>query len=178
MSLARELNRYLERVTDEYQRLQIIDGIERQAAATSRVAASMEAAEASVAFIESGVARLAAVADHAVPVIVDHLGLTAERLGNIEQILSSPTENAAAELYRRGSFALASGWLEEAASDLAKAVEAFPYHSKPWFNLGIALVSRYWRGRATPLRGFILSPSATLRVAGLAPRVKVEHPTV
>jgi hypothetical protein len=26
--------------------------------------------------------------------------------------------------------------------------------------------------------GFILSPSATLRVAGLAPRVKVEHPTV
>jgi hypothetical protein len=28
------------------------------------------------------------------------------------------------------------------------------------------------------LRGFILSPSATLRGAGLAPRVKVEHPTV
>ena len=27
-------------------------------------------------------------------------------------------------------------------------------------------------------RGFILSPSATLRVAGLAPRVKVEHTTV
>ena len=26
--------------------------------------------------------------------------------------------------------------------------------------------------------GFILSPSATLRVAGLALRVKVEHPTV
>ena len=26
--------------------------------------------------------------------------------------------------------------------------------------------------------GFILSPSATLRVAGLAPWVKVEHPTV
>ena len=29
-----------------------------------------------------------------------------------------------------------------------------------------------------PSRGFILSPSATLRVAGLAPRVKVEHTTV
>ena len=26
--------------------------------------------------------------------------------------------------------------------------------------------------------GFILSPSATLRVAGLAPRVRVEHTTV
>ena len=36
----------------------------------------------------------------------------------------------------------------------------------------------YWRERATLPWGFILSPSATLRVAGLAPRVKVEHPTV
>jgi hypothetical protein len=35
-----------------------------------------------------------------------------------------------------------------------------------------------WRERATLPLGFILSPSATLRVAGLAPRVKVEHPTV
>jgi len=33
--------------------------------------------------------------------------------------------------------------------------------------------------QAPPLPGgFILSPSATLRVAGLAPRGKVEHPTV
>ena len=29
-----------------------------------------------------------------------------------------------------------------------------------------------------PSRGFILSPSATVRVAGLAPGVKVEHTTV
>jgi hypothetical protein len=34
------------------------------------------------------------------------------------------------------------------------------------------------RERATFPLGFILSPSATLRVAGSAPRVKVEHPTV
>jgi hypothetical protein len=34
------------------------------------------------------------------------------------------------------------------------------------------------RERATVPWGFILSPSATLRVAGLAPRVKAEHPTV
>jgi hypothetical protein len=40
------------------------------------------------------------------------------------------------------------------------------------------VVFRYWRERATPPLGFILSPSATLRVAGLAPRVKVEHTTV
>ena len=42
----------------------------------------------------------------------------------------------------------------------------------------VLVVFRYWRGRATFLGGFILSPSATLRVAGLASRVKVEHPTV
>jgi hypothetical protein len=35
-----------------------------------------------------------------------------------------------------------------------------------------------WRVRVTLPLGFILSPSATLRVAGLAPRVKVEHTTV
>jgi hypothetical protein len=34
------------------------------------------------------------------------------------------------------------------------------------------------RERATLPLGFILSPSATFRVAGLAPRVKVEHTTV
>jgi hypothetical protein len=34
------------------------------------------------------------------------------------------------------------------------------------------------RERATLPLGFILSPSATLRGAGLALRVKVEHPTV
>ena len=36
----------------------------------------------------------------------------------------------------------------------------------------------YSRERALLPWGFILSPSATLRVAGLAPRVKVEHTTV
>jgi len=42
----------------------------------------------------------------------------------------------------------------------------------------VLVVSCYWRERATLPWGFILSPSATLRVAGLAPRVKVEHTTV
>jgi hypothetical protein len=41
----------------------------------------------------------------------------------------------------------------------------------------LVLVSLYLRERALLPEGFILSPSATLRVAGLAPRVKVEHPT-
>ena len=42
----------------------------------------------------------------------------------------------------------------------------------------VLVVSSYRRERATLPWGFILSPSATLRVAGLAPRVKVEHTTV
>jgi hypothetical protein len=42
----------------------------------------------------------------------------------------------------------------------------------------VLVVFQYRRERATPSRGFILSPSATLRVAGLGRRVKVEHPTV
>jgi hypothetical protein len=39
--------------------------------------------------------------------------------------------------------------------------------------LVVYLVGAY----ASPFPGFILSPSAAFRVAGLAPRVKVEHPT-
>jgi hypothetical protein len=42
----------------------------------------------------------------------------------------------------------------------------------------VLFVSLNRRVRATSPLGFILSPSATLRVAGLAPRVKVEHTTV
>jgi hypothetical protein len=42
----------------------------------------------------------------------------------------------------------------------------------------VLVVSCIWRERATLPRGFILSPSATLRVAGLALWVKVEHTTV
>ena len=49
-----------------------------------------------------------------------------------------------------------------------------PKSSSPWCSPSL----QYWRVRATLPLGFILSPSATLRVAGLAPRVKVEHPTV
>jgi hypothetical protein len=46
--------------------------------------------------------------------------------------------------------------------------------SSPWCSSS----PRYRRVRATHPWGFILSPSATFRVAGLASRVKVEHPTV
>ena len=52
--------------------------------------------------------------------------------------------------------------------------ESFLRCSSPWCSSS----PRYWRECATLPWGFILSPSATLRVAGLAPRVKVEHTTV
>ena len=45
--------------------------------------------------------------------------------------------------------------------------------------IALVLVVSFTGANAPPFPGgFILSPSATLRVAGLAPRVKVEHTTV
>ena len=52
-------------------------------------------------------------------------------------MLANPTETAAAEFYRRGSYALASGWIEEAEADLSEAVRLYPYNPKSWFNLGV-----------------------------------------
>jgi len=44
--------------------------------------------------------------------------------------------------------------------------------------IALVLVVSYIGASAPPFPwGFFLSPSATLRVAGLAPRVKVEHTT-
>ena len=52
--------------------------------------------------------------------------------------------------------------------------ERFSRSSSPWCSSSPG-IGAY----APPFPwGFILSPSATLRVAGLAPRVKVEHTTV
>jgi hypothetical protein len=56
-------------------------------------------------------------------------------------------------------------------------------HRRSWFSGSVLVavvlvVSIHWRERAVLSGGFILSPSATLRVADLAPRVKVEHTTV
>jgi hypothetical protein len=46
--------------------------------------------------------------------------------------------------------------------------------------LGVLVVVafRYWRGRAALRRGFILSPSATLRVAGFARGAKSARPVL
>ena len=63
----------------------------------------------------------------------------------------------------------------------ARRWEAHGDREHGWCFVLIALVLvvfRYSRERALLPWGFILSPSATLRVAGLAPQVKVEHTTV
>jgi tetratricopeptide (TPR) repeat protein len=130
MSVQQMLDRY--RRDREYeiaeasvrQRERLVNELANQAAATEDVA--ME------------VSRMAAVADWALPAIVEHLALTAEHLGGVERMLANPTETAAAEFYRRGSFALASGWVEEAEADLSEAVKVYPYNPRTWFNLGVA----------------------------------------
>lgn len=98
-------------------------------------ASQISGATQSIAVAVSG---MAAVADWAMPAIVEHLALAAERLGGVEQMLANPTETAAAEFYRRGTYALSCGWWEEAVADLSEAVQRYPYNPRTWFNLGVA----------------------------------------
>ena len=114
----------------ERQRERMVDQLQAQAVAAERTAWSAES-------IAIQVSRIAATADWALPAIAEHLAATAERLGGIEQMLANPTETAAAEFYRRGSYALACGWLEEAEQDLSEAVRLYPYNPRSWFNLGV-----------------------------------------
>ena len=124
-----------EKSESQRERLLEVQGL--QAASVSRTAAAAEDAASAVEGLGVEISRMAAVADWAMPSIVEHLALTAERLGGIEQMLANPTETAAAEFYRRGSFALSSGWLEEAETDLLAAVSIYPYNPRTWFNLGV-----------------------------------------
>ena len=137
MSVQQMLDRY--RRDREYeiaeasvrQRERLVNELANQTAATEHVAIATED-------VAIEVSRMAAVADWALPAIVEHLALTAEHLGGVERMLANPTETAAAEFYRRGSFALASGWVEEAEADLSEAVKVYPYNPRTWFNLGVA----------------------------------------
>jgi len=148
-----ELERWRERQFNEHQRAQIIDRMDQHVVGMSELAGMLSGVESSVGAIEGDLARLVAVTDEALPAIVEHIALVAKRLGGIEEMLASPTETAATELFRRGSHALASAtelsqqdspelaseWLEEATSDLSRAVETYPYHFEAWYLLGIAL---------------------------------------
>ncbi|EWM19793.1 hypothetical protein [Kutzneria sp. 744] len=84
------------------------------------------------------VARLAAVADQALPAIIGQLSAAAERLGLIEHVLANPSQTAGDELFRNGSYALAEGWLQDAVTDLERAVAQFRYNPAWWFNLAVA----------------------------------------
>jgi tetratricopeptide (TPR) repeat protein len=57
-----------------------------------------------------------------------------------EVISTAKTETRAVELFRRGSHALASGWVEDAVRDLSRAVSTDfdPYNPQSWFNLAVA----------------------------------------
>jgi hypothetical protein len=177
-----ELRRYREWLFDavshaDHQLGTIVDRIDQQVANTSQLLAGVAGVEANSDAIAADVARLAAVADRALPAIVEYLSFAAERLGGIDQMLANPTETAAAEFYRRGSYALASGWLEEATDDLWQAVETYPYHPESWFNLGIVLARQGYSevaadaflkcGRYSVTRSPVLAATAVLLAAEL-----------
>ncbi|GAA0909653.1 hypothetical protein [Virgisporangium aurantiacum] len=151
--LRREIERYRDRVQREQvqqgRHRELVDAVERMSAVTGvgldRIAESSADVAGRTASIAADVGVLAAVVDASLPAIVSGLAASAERLGNIETALNNPSATAAAEMYRRGSYALASGWLEEAAADLTRSVETFPYMAEAWFNLGTC---RYRQGDA------------------------------
>jgi tetratricopeptide (TPR) repeat protein len=122
----------------ERQRERLLDVLGRQGAQAADLARSASHIASATQDIAVDVSRMAAVADWALPAIVEYLTLTAERLGGIEQMLANPAETAAAEFYRNGTYALANGWWDDAVTDLAEAVRLYRYNPRTWFNLGVA----------------------------------------
>jgi tetratricopeptide (TPR) repeat protein len=56
----------------------------------------------------------------------------------IEHVLANPNQTSGDELFRNGSYALAEGWLQDAVTDLERAVAQFRYNPAWWFNLAVA----------------------------------------
>jgi hypothetical protein len=169
-----ELERWWERQLDEYQRAQIIDRLDRQRlldeynharaidrldkhnADLSLLASILADASASVSLIEADIARLLAVTDRYLPVVVDHLALVGTRLTEIGQMIASPRETEAFEAFRSGTRSLMSAiamsetgsrglsddWLDEAISDLSQAVKTYKHKPEFWFQLGVAHARR------------------------------------
>jgi hypothetical protein len=109
------------------------------------------------------IARLAAVADVALPAIVSRLDVVAGALRDLAVLLASPQETAAAEGLRAGERALAAAdrvaeagspeladeWLDEAISVLTGAVSCFAQLPRAWFLLAVALDRRKEAERAS-----------------------------
>src|SRR5882757_8325870 len=79
--------------------------------------------------IARDVARMAAVLDQALPAIMEQLAMSAQRLDDVALMTANPAKTAGAELFRDGSYALASGWVDEAVEELTKAVAKSRFHS-------------------------------------------------
>lgn len=140
------------RLLDEYQGAQAIDRLDRQNAGLSLLGSILGDTGTSVGLIQADVARLLAVTDQALPVIVGHLALVGDRLAVIQQLLSSPEETKAWELFRSGSHALTSAkemfgkgaqdlandLLNDAIKDISRAVKTYRYRPEFWYLLGVA----------------------------------------
>ena len=122
----------------ERQRDRLLEVLGDQSAQAAELAQSAGRLVGATQDVAAEVSRMAAVADWAFPAIVEHLALTAERLGGVEQMLANPAETAAAEFYRNGTYALANGWWEDAVTDLSEAVRRYKYNPRTWFSLGVA----------------------------------------
>jgi hypothetical protein len=145
-----------QRLLEEYQRAQAIDRLDQQNKDLSQLGSILADTSTNIGLIQGDIARLLAVTDKAVLVIIDHLELVRVRLAEIEQMLASPRETEAWELFRsgfraltsanemsnKGSQGLADDWLDEAINDLSRAVDIYRYRPEFWFHLGLAYACR------------------------------------
>ena len=145
-----------QRLLEEYQRAQAIDRLDQQNMNLSLLGSVLADANSNVGLIQADIARLLAVTDQALPVIVDHLTLVTSRLTEIEELLASPKETEAWEIFRSGFRALTSAtemlqngsqdladdWFDEAINDLSRAVEIYRNIAVFWFYLGLAHACR------------------------------------
>jgi tetratricopeptide (TPR) repeat protein len=143
MNATRELERW---------RAQAIDRLDRQNAGLSLLGSVVADTGMTVRLIQADIARLLAVTDQALSVIIDHLALVGDRLAAIEQLLAGPKETEAWELFRsgfraltsaiemleKGSQGIADRRLDAASKDLKRAVETYDNRPEFWYLLGIA----------------------------------------
>jgi hypothetical protein len=84
----------------ERQRERLLDVLGRQGTQATELAESASHIAAATRDIAVQESRMAAVADWALPAIVEHLASAAERLGGVEEMLANPRETASSECYR------------------------------------------------------------------------------
>ena len=143
MTFALELRLYRERLlqanTEAVSRADRVvalmqDGLAQSTSANAEISRMAGYTDA----IGRDVAALASAFDWYVPQMLEELATVSAGIGAVAELLANPSATAAAELYRRGCYALESGWSAEAIRDLTESIDKYPYNPSAWFKLALA----------------------------------------